>query len=73
MMFKIGDLVRCKASSIQRDRYNPLKKFGIIVSIEKECIHSLWGISENLVVVRWMPWNEEQKMSQVFLEYLEKE
>lgn len=71
-MFKLGDLVRHKASSIQRDRENPLKKFGIIVSIEKEAVKSMWGLSQDMITVRWMPWNQEQKVTEVCLEHMKK-
>ena len=69
-MFKVGDLVRHKASSIQRDRYNPLKKFGIVVAIESQQLKSLWGTKENLIIVRWIPWNKEQKVAEVCLEQM---
>ena len=71
-MFKLGDLVRHKASGIQRDRENPLKKFGIIVSIEKEAVKSMWGLSQDMITVRWMPWNQDQKVTEVCLERMTK-
>jgi len=71
-MFKLGDLVRHKASGIQRDRENPLKRFGIIVSIEKEALKSMWGLSQDMITVRWMPWNQDQKVTEVCLEHMKK-
>ena len=71
-MFKVGDLVRCKPSGIQRDCDNPLKKFGIVVSIEQDSVISIWGLSQNMIVVRWMPWNQEQKLTEVSLEHMTK-
>ena len=72
-MFNVGDLVRFKASGIVRSRYNPNKKFGIIVSIERELFDSYDGIKEDLIVVRWMPWDREERMMEFYLEHLEKE
>ena len=71
-MFEVGDLGRHKASGIIRDRDNPLKRFGIIISIENEKVKSLWGVSESIVTVRWMPWNQEQKMTGACLEHMKK-
>jgi len=71
-MFKVGDLVRHKASGIQGDRDNPLKKFGIVISIEEGSVTSVWGLSQNMIVVRWMPWNQEQKLTEVCLEHMTK-
>ena len=71
-MFEIGDLVRHKASGIQRDRDNPLKRFGIIISIENEKAKSIWGVSQSIITVRWMPWNREQKITEACLEHMTK-
>ena len=71
-MFKIGDLVRHKASGIQRDRFNPRKKFGIVVDIKRQQLKSLWGTKEDLIIVRWMPWDEQQKVSEARLEHMDK-
>lgn len=71
-MFSVGDLVRHKPSGIQRDRDNPLKKFGIVVSIEKGAVSSIWGMNQDMITVRWMPWNQEQKMTEVCLEHMKK-
>ena len=72
-MFNVGDLVRFKASGIVRSRYNPNKKFGIVVSVERELFDSYDGTKEDLIVVRWMPWDREERMMEFYLEHLEKE
>lgn len=71
-MFNIGDLVRFKPSSIVRSRYNPNKKFGIIVDISRSVFDSYDGTKQDLIVVRWMPWDKEEKMMEFYLEPLEK-
>tara|TARA_X000001382_G_scaffold23449_1_gene14327 strand:- start:222 stop:455 length:234 start_codon:yes stop_codon:yes gene_type:complete len=71
-MFELGDLVRFKPSGIVRSRYNPNKKFGIIVAIEREMFDSFDGIKQDLIVVRWMPWDKEERMMEFYLELLEK-
>ena len=70
-MFNVGDLVRFKPSGIVRSRYNPLKKFGIIVAIERSMFDSYNGDKEDLIVVRWMPWDKEERMMEFYLEPLE--
>jgi len=72
-MFNIGDLVRFKKTGIIRSRYNPDKKFGIVVSIERDMFDSYDGSKEDLIVVKWMPWDEEERMMEFYLEHLEKE
>ena len=72
-MFTIGDLVRFKKSNIQRDRLNPNKKFGVIVSIKKDAVKSLWGKKEDVVVVRWLPWDKDENVMSFYLEHMEKE
>ena len=71
-MFELGDLVRFKPSGIVRSRYNTNKKFGIIVAIEREMFDSFDGIKQDLIVVRWMPWDKEERMMEFYLELLEK-
>lgn len=73
MMFNVGDLVRFKSTGIVRSRYNPNKKVGIVVSIERDMFDSYDGSKEDLVVVRWMPWDKEEGMMEFYLEHLEKE
>jgi len=73
MMFEIGDLVRFKKTGIVRSRYNPNKKIGIVVNVERDMFDSYDGSKEDLVVVRWMPWDEEERMMEFYLEHLEKE
>jgi hypothetical protein len=31
------------------------------------------GSKEDLIVVKWMPWDEEERMMEFYLEHLEKE
>lgn len=71
-MFSIGDLVRFKPSGIVRSRYNPNKKFGIIVDVSRNMFDSYDGTKQDLIVVRWMPWDKEEKMMEFYLEPLEK-
>jgi len=71
-MFKVGDLVRHKPSGIVRSRYNPGKKFGIIVQIERNKFPSYNGIPEDLIEVVWFPSIRTEKMMQFYLEPLEK-
>ena len=72
-MFEIGDLVRFKKTGIVRSRYNQNKKIGIVVNIERDMFDSYDGSKEDLVVVRWMQWDEEERMMEFYLEHLEKE
>jgi len=72
-MFEIGDLVRFKKTGIVRSRYNQDKKIGIVVNVERDMFDSYDGSKEDLVVVRWMPWDEEERMMEFYLEHLEKE
>ena len=72
-MFEIGDLVRFKRTGITRSRYNPDKKIGIVVRIERNMFDSYDGSKEDLIVVRWMPYDKEERMMEFYLEHLEKE
>ena len=72
-MFEIGDLVRFKKSGIVRSRYNPNKKFGIIIAIDREMFDSYDGKKEDLVHVKWMPWNHTERLMAFYLEPMEKE
>ena len=71
-MFDVGDLVRFKKSGIVRSRYNPLKKFGIVVDVERDLFDSYDGRKEDLIVVRWLPWDKEERVMEFYLEPLEK-
>ena len=71
-MFEVGDLVRFKASGIVRSRYNPLKKFGVVVKIQRDKHESYNGIREDLVEVMWFPWQKIEKLMEFYLEPLEK-
>ena len=73
MMFEIGDLVRFKRTGIVRSRYNPDKKIGIVVRIERNMFDSYDGSKEDLIVVKWMPYDKEERMMEFYLEHLEKE
>lgn len=72
-MFEIGDLVRFKPSGIVRTRYNPLKKFGIIIAIERDVFDSYDSTKQDLVVVKWMPWEKEERMMEFYLEHMDKQ
>jgi|TARA_R110000772_G_scaffold146188_1_gene256327 hypothetical protein len=72
-MFEIGDLVRFKRTGITRSRYNPDKKIGIVVRIERNMFDSYDGSKEDLIVVKWMPYDKEERMMEFYLEHLEKE
>jgi hypothetical protein len=73
MMFNVGDLVRLKESGIVRSRNNVDKKIGIVVSIERNMFDSYDGSKEDLIVVKWMPYDKEERMMEFYLEHLEKE
>ena len=70
-MFDVGDLVRFKKSGIVRSRYNPNKKLGIVVAVERDMFDSYDGSKQDMIVVRWMPWNREERMMEFYLELLE--
>ena len=72
-MFDVGDLVRFKPSGVSRSRYNPNKPIGIVVRIERNMFDSYDGSKEDLIVVRWMPWDKEERMMEFYLEHLETE
>jgi hypothetical protein len=72
-MFNIGDLVRLRESGIVRSRNNVDKKIGIVVSIERNMFDSYDGSKEDLVVVKWMPYDKEERMMEFYLEHLEPE
>jgi len=71
-MFQIGDLVRFKSSGIIRSRYNPNKKFGIVVDVKRGVFDSYDGKKEDLIWVKWMPWNHTEKLMAFYLEPMEK-
>ena len=71
-MFSVGDLVRLKESGIARSRYNADKKIGIVVSIERNMFDSYDGSKEDLIVVKWMPYDKEERMMEFYLEHLGK-
>ena len=73
MMFDVGDLVRFKPSGASKSRYNPNKAIGIVVRIERNMFDSYDGSKEDLIVVRWMPWDKEERMMEFYLEHLEAE
>ena len=72
MMFDVGDLVRFKAKGVAKSRYNPNKKIGIVVSVERDMFDSYDGSKEDLIVVRWMPWDKEVRMVEFYLEHFNK-
>jgi len=69
-MFNIGDLVEFKPSGIRHDYLHPLKRIGIIISIDKSEIKSLWGTTEDRIVVRWLPDNNNQVCTSVRIKLL---
>jgi len=73
MMFDVGDLVRFKKTGIIKSRYSPNKKIGIVISVRRNVFMSYDGSKEDLVVVRWLPWDKEERMMEFYLEHLEKE
>ena len=68
-MFEVGDLVRFKASGIIRSRYNPNKRFGIVVSVRRDVFRSYNSSMEDLVEVLWMPWNKTERLMEFYLEH----
>jgi len=71
MMFDVGDLVRFKNKGIGKTRYNPNKKIGIVTSVRRNVFKSYDNSMEDLVVVRWLPWDKEERMMEFYLEHLE--
>jgi len=71
MMFNVGDLVRFKNKGIAKSRYNPDKKIGIVISVRRNVFMSYDNHMEDLIVVRWMPWDKEERMMEFYLEHLE--
>tara|TARA_R110002020_G_scaffold281631_1_gene497376 strand:- start:615 stop:833 length:219 start_codon:yes stop_codon:yes gene_type:complete len=72
-MFDVGDLVRFKKTGITKSRYSPNKRIGIVISVRRNVFMSYDGSKEDLVVVRWLPWDKEERMMEFYLEHLEKE
>tara|TARA_Y100001937_G_scaffold95410_1_gene129556 strand:+ start:485 stop:703 length:219 start_codon:yes stop_codon:yes gene_type:complete len=72
-MFNIGDLVEFKPSGMQLDYLNPLKRIGVVISIDRGEIKSLWGTTEDRIVVKWMPGNLIQACTSIRLRPVEKE
>lgn len=70
-MFNVGDIVRFKKTGITKSRYSPNKKIGIVISVRRNVFMSYDGSKEDLVVVRWMPWDKEERMMEFYLEHLE--
>ena len=68
-MFEVGDMVRFKASGIVRSRYNPKKRFGIVVSVRRDVFRSYNSTMEELVEVLWMPWNQTERLMEFYLEH----
>ena len=72
-MFSVGDLVKFKESGIVRSRYSPLKNLGIVVNVERNLFHSYDGVKQDCIIVRWMPWDEEERVMEFYLEPLGKD
>ena len=71
-MFELGDLVRFNPSGIVRRRYNPNKKFGVIIKIERDQFYSHNGMKDDMIEVMWFPWRQTERMMEFYLEPLEK-
>jgi hypothetical protein len=71
-MFDVGDLVRFKASGIVKSRYSPDKKIGIVISVKRDVFKSYDNSMEDLVIVRWMPCDTEERMMEFYLEHFSK-
>lgn len=69
-MFSVGDLVRFRRSGIVKTRYNSTKMVGIVTWIERDLFASYDGGKQDLVVVKWLPLNEEERMMEFYLEHL---
>ena len=67
-MFNVGDLVRFKPSGIVRTRYNPKKKLGVVVKVERDMFESYNGKKEDLIEVLWMPSGVKERMMEFYLE-----
>ena len=72
MMFNIGDLVEFKPSGMRLDYLNPLTRIGVITSIDRGEIKSLWGTTEDKIVVRWLPGNLDLTCTSVRLRLVER-
>jgi hypothetical protein len=73
MMFNVGDLVVFKNKGIAKSRYSPNKRIGIVISVRRDVFKSYDNSMEDLIVVRWMPWDKEERMMEFYLEHLVKE
>lgn len=69
-MFNVGDLVRFRRSGIVKTRYNSTKMVGIVTLVERDLFASYDGVKQDLVVVKWLPLNEEERMMEFYLEHL---
>jgi hypothetical protein len=69
-MFSVGDLVRFRRSGIVKTRYNSTKMVGIVTLVERDLFASYDGVKQDLVVVKWLPLNEEERMMEFYLEHL---
>jgi hypothetical protein len=68
-MFEVGDIVRFKPSGIVRSRYSPLKKFGIIINIERDMFHSYDNRKDDMIEVVWFPSQRRERLMEFYLEY----
>jgi hypothetical protein len=71
MMFNVGDLVVFKSTGIVKSRYDPLKKLGIILTIERNVYQSYDGTKEDAIGVFWIPLQQEERLMEFYLEHLE--
>jgi hypothetical protein len=70
-MFNVGDLVRFKPSGIVRTRYNPNKKLGIVIKVERNVFMSYNGTREDMIEVVWLPSQQRERMMEFYLEMVE--
>ncbi len=69
-MFNVGDLVRFKRNGIVKTRYNSTKMVGIVTSVKRDLFSSYDGVKQDMVLVKWLPLNEEERMMEFYLEHM---
>ena len=69
-MFNVGDLVRFRRNGVVKTRYNSTKMVGIVTLVERDLFASYDGVKQDMVVVKWLPLNEEERMMEFYLEPL---
>jgi hypothetical protein len=64
--------VRFKNKGIAKLRYSPDKRIGIVISVKRDVFKSYDNSMEDLVIVRWMPLDTEERMMEFYLEHFSK-